>query len=169
MNKIRDQKIEIFLDELSSASPTPGGGAVAALSGAMAASLVEMVCGLTIGKKGYEKIQIETKLIKSKAANIKRSFLELADEDIFVFNQVMLAYKKGDKAKIKTALKGATDVPAKVGRLADKIAYLAIKMAKVGNKNAVSDAKSALYLARASKKAALENVKINLKALAALS
>ena len=59
MNKIKNQKIEQFLDDLSSSSATPGGGATAALTAAMAASLVEMVAGLTLGKTGYEKNQKE--------------------------------------------------------------------------------------------------------------
>ncbi|MFQ6090843.1 MAG: cyclodeaminase/cyclohydrolase family protein, partial [Candidatus Bipolaricaulia bacterium] len=46
-----------FLEELSSAEPTPGGGAAAALVGSLAASLVAMVAGLTIGKRGYEGVE----------------------------------------------------------------------------------------------------------------
>jgi formiminotetrahydrofolate cyclodeaminase len=53
--KIKDQKVSEFLDNLAAKSPTPGGGAVAALTGAMAASLTEMACNLTIGKKDYRE------------------------------------------------------------------------------------------------------------------
>ena len=53
---IKKQTLEEFLNDVGSKNPTPGGGSVSAVSGAIAASLVEMVCNLTIGKKNYEKI-----------------------------------------------------------------------------------------------------------------
>ena len=55
--KIKNQTVQEFLDDLVSKTPAPGGGSVAALMGATAASLVSMVCNLTIGKKKYAKIE----------------------------------------------------------------------------------------------------------------
>ncbi|HQI79457.1 MAG TPA: cyclodeaminase/cyclohydrolase family protein, partial [Petrotogaceae bacterium] len=49
-----DKKVSEFIDEVASDSSVPGGGSVAALSGAISAALVSMVSNLTIGKKGYE-------------------------------------------------------------------------------------------------------------------
>jgi len=49
-----DQKISEFIEQVASNTPTPGGGAVGAITAAMATALVEMVASLTIGKKGYE-------------------------------------------------------------------------------------------------------------------
>src|SRR5258705_5764203 len=48
-----------FLDRVGEATPTPGGGSVAALAGALASSLVQMVAGLTIGKKKYAAAEDE--------------------------------------------------------------------------------------------------------------
>ena len=48
-----------FLDALASERPTPGGGGAAAISGAMGAALVSMVCNLTIGKKKYAEVEAE--------------------------------------------------------------------------------------------------------------
>ncbi len=61
--------IETFLTELASAAPTPGGGGAAAISGAMGAALVSMVCNLTIGKKKYAEVEAELKdvLARSRA------------------------------------------------------------------------------------------------------
>lgn len=50
---IKDQKITDFLNDLKSEAPAPGGGAVAALTGAQGAALIMMVANLTIGKKKY--------------------------------------------------------------------------------------------------------------------
>ena len=168
MNSIRSQKIENFLVSLSSSSPTPGGGAVAALTGAFAASLVEMVANLTIGKKGYEKVNTEILKIRNEALILKRELLKLADADVKAFNGVMAAYKSKNESRIKKSLQKATDIPSKVLSLSKKIEKMAGRMAKIGNKYALSDAKSAIHLSRASQKAAYENVIINTKALAAL-
>ena len=48
---LTEQRMNQFLDELSSNSPAPGGGSVAALSGALGSALTSMVCSLT-GAKG---------------------------------------------------------------------------------------------------------------------
>ena len=55
--RIAAETVKGFLDALASDAPTPGGGAVAALSGATGAALISMVCNLTIGKKGYEEAE----------------------------------------------------------------------------------------------------------------
>ncbi len=169
MSKIKNLKIEKFLEDLASKSPIPGGGAAAGLSGAIAAALIEMVCNLTIGKAGYNAEQLEIKRIKVKATKIKKELLKLTDEDVNAFSRVMLAYREKDRKKIRTALKNAADVPAKVAKLGEEIISLAKRVIVIGNKNAISDTKSAFYLAKASRAAALENVKINLRALAAIS
>ena len=68
--KIKDQTLEKFLDSVASKTPTPGGGAVAAVTGAMAASLVEMVCNLTIGKKRYPEVQDEMIRVAERASEL---------------------------------------------------------------------------------------------------
>ncbi len=44
--------VERFVDEVSSNSPAPGGGSVAALAGSLGAALAAMVANLTVGKAG---------------------------------------------------------------------------------------------------------------------
>lgn len=170
---INKQTIEKFQKELSSKNPTPGGGVIAALSGSFAASLIEMVCNLTIGKKGYEKVQKTIVKIHKDSVELKIRLSKLAEEDKVAYDKVVSAYKieKGNLARkdqIKKALKYAIEVPMEVRKLCQEIEVLAYKVAKLGNKNAKSDAKTALYLAHAASKSALENVKINKKSLASL-
>ncbi len=55
--------IKEFLEKTASGSPVPGGGSVAALSAALAASMTEMVANLTIGKKDYEAVADEMKVV----------------------------------------------------------------------------------------------------------
>lgn len=160
--------IEQFQKELSSKNPTPGGGVVAALVASFSASLIEMVCNLTIEKKAYLVVQKRIIEYRKEVSGIKARLSKLADEDAKAFNSVMRAYESKDKLKIKKTLKYATQVPMEVRKLSQELEKIGYKVSKIGNKNARSDAKTAIHLARAASKSALENVTINKKALAKL-
>lgn len=165
---IKDQKIEDFLDNLASNSPTPGGGSVAALSAAMAASLVEMVCNLTIGKKNYSEVQVEMMQIAERASDLTKEFLDLGDKDSEAFEEVMKAYKSKDIFVKKQSLLKAIEVPEKTRELAREVYAMASVVARIGNKNTYSDAMSAEYLANAAIESAQENIETNKKTLAEL-
>lgn len=156
--KIKDTKIEDFLNELSGGSPTPGGGAVAALTGALAASLVEMVLNITKDKD-------TTAQNLKKIRTLKAELLRLADEDVAAFDEVIAAYRSKSKPKIKKALGYATEVPEKTKDLSKEVERLAVEALKYGNKNALSDAKTAVFLSKAAQASAEENIKINARAL----
>ena len=166
--KIQNQKIGEFLDNVASKSPTPGGGAVAAVTGAVAASLVEMVCNLTIGKKSYSDVQDEMIRVAERASELSQELLDLADRDSEAFEKVMEAYKTTDKEKIKGALLLAIEVPKKTAELCENVRELAVITAELGNTNAHSDAMSAEHLAFAAVQSATENIEINKKMLAKL-
>ena len=61
-----EKTLQEYFNELSSNSPTPGGGNVAALCGTLSSSLGIMVCNLTIGKKKYADVEIEMVRLKEK-------------------------------------------------------------------------------------------------------
>ncbi len=168
--KIKNQKLGLFLKELSSKNPTPGGGVVAALSGVIAGSLIEMVGNLTLGKKGYEDKEGEIRKILKNTGEIKDKLLRLLDEDTIAFEKVMEAYRmdKADPKRvpaIKKSLKYAIEVPLEVRKLSKDLETLAVKISKIGNKNALSDAHTAIHLSQAAGKSALENIKINKESL----
>lgn len=166
---IKKQTIGEFQKELGSRNPTPGGGVVAALSGAFAASLIEMVCNLTIEKRGYEKVWDEARRLRKEASEAGSKLQKLAEEDKKAFDKVMTAYKSKSNSRIKKALKYAIEVPMEVRKLSRELEEMSRKAFKIGNKNASSDARTAFHMAQASGKAALENININEKALAALN
>lgn len=172
--KITDQKLESFLKDLASKSPTPGGGVVAALSGTIAGSLIEMVGNLTLGKTGYEKNEPEIRKILKETSETKKKLLKLLEEDSLAFEKVMAAYRmdKSDPKRveiIRKSLKHAIEVPLEVRKLSKDMESLAFKIGKIGNKNALSDAHTAVHLSQAAQKSALENIKINKQSLADLS
>lgn len=167
-------RITEFLDELASSSPAPGGGSVAALSGALGAALTSMVCNLTIGKKKYAAVEQEMKTILVKSEELRKTLTDLIVRDTEAFNKVMEAYslpKETDDQKalrtaaIQEATKEATLVPLRVMKLIVDGLALAKIIAEKGNVNSISDAGvSALMLYAAAEGASL-NVQINLSSI----
>jgi formiminotetrahydrofolate cyclodeaminase len=159
-----------FLEELSSSSPTPGGGAAAALAGALAAGLIAMVAGLTLGKRGYEGAEEEMKEALAEARALRDRLAGLIEADIAAFEEVMAAYRlpKGDPARpgaLEAALKRACAVPLETAEQCLRALELSKLVIARGNKNAKSDARAAAALAAAGLEAALLNVEVNLQAM----
>lgn len=171
MMDVRSQTIGDFLDDLASGKATPGGGAGAAVSGAMGAALLSMVANLTIGKKKYAAVEEELKGILKRTEEIRAEMTNLAQLDAHVFERVMGAYKmpketeaqaSAREAAIQNTLMDATQVPLKVAAWAAELFDFAPTLAEKGNTNAVSDVGVGLLLADAAMKGALLNVDINL-------
>ncbi|MCX5797895.1 MAG: glutamate formimidoyltransferase [Elusimicrobia bacterium] len=168
---LADASLRRFLTELASRAPAPGGGSVAALSGALAAALCSMVSALTHEKKGYEASRDEMEAMAVKAQGLLKSMIQAVDEDTEAFNKLMaaLGLPKADeaqatarKAAITAATKQATREP--LGVLEKQVAVLdCAKLAEThGNPNAASDAGVAGLMARAAALGAYYNVLINL-------
>ena len=169
-----EQRVIDFVAATASKEPTPGGGAIAALTGATGAALAEMVANLTFGKKGYEEVQSEMEELQTKAKAIRNRMLELSQADADVFNIFMNALglpKNTDEEKIartaaiQQAYKDAAMVPFKIGELAYQIFDLAELASRKGNQNLITDGIIAAINARAAVKAAFLNVRINLSGI----
>ncbi|MDP4021457.1 cyclodeaminase/cyclohydrolase family protein [Methylobacterium sp. NEAU 140] len=166
--------IQTFLTELASAAPTPGGGGAAAISGAMGAALVSMVCNLTIGKKKYAEVEAELKDVLARSEGLRVVLTGMIAEDVAAFDAVMAAYgapkatdeeKAARAEKIQAALKTATDVPLACCRACRAVIDLAAITADKGNLNVISDAGVAVLSAQAGLRSAALNVYINAKGL----
>jgi formiminotetrahydrofolate cyclodeaminase len=166
--------IEEYLEQLSSSNATPGGGNAAALAGSLAASLVSMVCRLTLGKKDepYAAAHAEMEEVVAKADQLRDELIDLGDEDCSAFDAVMACYKlpkdtdeekAARKDQMQSALKNATEVPFHIAERCEKVLELAQTAANKGVRTAVSDAGTSAGLAEASLHSALLNVDINLK------
>ena len=168
------KSLESYIDQLSSNSPTPGGGNVAALCGVLASSLGEMVCNLTAGKKKYLAVEGEINELKEKLINYKNDFLILGQKDNEAFDKVMDAFKlpkecDAEKTLRSQAIENATiaaaDVPARVIALAREVLPILGTIAEKGNQNSVSDAGVAVSLLSAASEGAYLNVMINCSSL----
>jgi formiminotetrahydrofolate cyclodeaminase len=166
-----DLTVRDFLEKTASNAAVPGGGSVAALSAAIAASLSEMVANLTIGKGGFEPVEEEMREIATHASQYREKLVEAIDADSSAFTEVLAAYKlpkrteaeqKERKVAIQEALKIASSVPLNVAEDALAVLELAGRVLKKGNESAVSDGAVAAMMARTAVMAALYNVKINL-------
>ena len=171
---LADLSIKEFLAKTASNSPVPGGGSIAALSAAIAASLSEMVAHLTIGKKGYDSSEEEMQEIAKDAFQYREKLIRYIDKDSNAYNDVISAFKlpKGTEYErnnreeaIQEAFINASLVPLDVAKDAFKIIELAEKVVKQGNKNAITDAAVATMMARTAVLSALYNVKINLASI----
>src|SRR5438067_7444761 len=163
-----------FCNETLSDSPAPGGGSVAALMGALGASLGGMVANLSAGKRGWDdKLEYFSKWAV-KAQQLKDELLALVDEDTAAFNKVMDAFalpkqsaeeKASRSTAIEQATKYAAEVPLKVMETASKSYELLTEMAEKGNPASASDVGVGALATRACIEGAALNVKINLAQL----
>ena len=160
-----------FTAELASSSPAPGGGSVSALAGSISASLVAMVCNLTIGKEKYKNQEGKMKEALEEVESLRKELLELVDRDTDAFLDVMAAFRlpKGSDEEIKSRLEAiqnaylyAAELPMKVCRCCLKVMEISETVICYGNPNSASDAGVSILMAGAGAKGAALNVRINL-------
>jgi glutamate formiminotransferase/formiminotetrahydrofolate cyclodeaminase len=163
-----------FLDDLASGEPTPGGGSASAYGAAMAASLVAMVGRLTVGKKKYKEVEGEVWPLIEQAIELQDAMKEAVAKDADAFDAYMKALRlpkdtdqqKSDRIQaIQAASINAAEVPLHVARNALTIMRLALKMAQLGNLNAITDAGTGAAFTAAAIRGAGLNVRVNLLGL----
>lgn len=174
-NSLVERSVRSFTDELSSESPAPGGGSVAALCGALGAALASMVGNLTIGRKKLEDRWEAMRPVAHRGQELKDWMLQAVDEDTRAFNGVMDAMRLPKKTAEEIAARDramldanrkATLVPLTVLERTREIVDLARTAARSGNPASVSDAGVAALCARAAAEGAYLNVCINLPSVA---
>jgi formiminotetrahydrofolate cyclodeaminase len=163
-------RVGVYLEDLASDQPTPGGGAWAAVSAAAGAALVAMVARLTIKKKGYEAVADRMRAIADECDDERYALLALADRDAEAYRDVMAAYKLPKNTPeeqhtwsttLQKSLERAADIPLEVARRSVYLMALAEETLTSGNPNAASDALSAATSLHAAALSALANVDIN--------
>jgi glutamate formiminotransferase/formiminotetrahydrofolate cyclodeaminase len=163
--------IKEFLSELASSSPAPGGGSVAALSGALGSALSSMVCNLTIGKEKYQKNEQEILKNLQKIEKIRYKLIDLIDLDTNAFNDVMKAFKmpknteeeiEKRKESIQNGYKKAAKIPFETAKTCYEILDIAHILSQKGNKNSITDVAVSALMVNTAVKSAILNVKINI-------
>ncbi|QSX07029.1 cyclodeaminase/cyclohydrolase family protein [Sedimentibacter sp. zth1] len=171
---MKNMKVVDFAAQTASAEPVPGGGSIAAVSGALGAALAEMVANLTIGKKKYVEVECDMKAVSKKAAELRDRLLDDIQRDSDSFNDVMIAMKlpkntdeekKLRTEKMQAGLKIAATVPYEIACDAFEIMPLAEEVVNEGNKSAVTDGLVSAMMSRTAVLSALLNTKINLASI----
>jgi glutamate formiminotransferase len=165
---------EGFVAATAAASPTPGGGSVSALAGALAAALGEMVSGLTLKRKAFEPHFRTLEATRSRLAELRARLLENVDRDGQSYEAVMAALKlpkstepeQGVRARaIEAANKTASAVPLETAELGAEVAGHLGRLREITIPLAASDLIVASHLARAARLGAVENVRANLPSI----
>ena len=166
--------LQAFADELSSDSPAPGGGSVAALAGALAAGLAAMVANLSHAKSGHEAKRPALERIAVRGQELKARLLAAVDADTKAFDRYLDALRLPKSSETEKATRAAAMFEATIGTIevpmitleaAPEIVELCLEVGEIGMKASISDAGSGAEMARAAASGAYQNVCINLSGL----
>ncbi len=169
-----EQSLTQYVATVGNADAFPGGGSVAAMAGALAAALVQMVAGLTVGRKRYAAAEDEMSTTCHEARTLALSLESLAQLDAQAYAAVVdargLPVDSGPQSDhratvIRVALLTAARVPLQVCRDCEKVARMCEIVAARGNVNAITDSGTAAALASAASLAAAYNVRVNVREL----
>ena len=163
-----------FLEAVAEATATPGGGSVSALAGALAASLGQMVAGLSRKKKSQagfvDQLSAAVDELRAAAAALANTI----DRDAASYDAVLAAFKlpKGtppEQARreeaIQQATKGAAEVPMQVAEAALAVYDRLGQLEAISGASMISDLRVGRLMAAAAVRGALENVAINMESL----
>ena len=160
-----------FLDRVAEGTTAPGGGSAAAYAGALGSALAVMVARLTTGKAKYKEVEEECWQAIDEGEELRKKLTEAIELDAKSFEGILIARRLPrdteenvrirDNAIMEASINAAT-VPLFTVEMCLRVMKLALRMAEIGNLNAISDAASGVYQAKAGLEAAALNVKINL-------
>ena len=163
--------LEEFVGAVSAPTPTPGGGSVAALAGALAAGLGEMVCGVSLKRQSLGAHHPELEATRTRLAALRERLMETIDRDANSYEALMRAFKlpKTTEAEqsarsqaIETASKQASVVPLETAELAAAVARELASLTGVTIAQAASDLRVASDLAETARRGGIANVQANL-------
>jgi formiminotetrahydrofolate cyclodeaminase len=161
-----------LLDAFASNEPVPGGGSAAALTGALGASLLIMVAGLSKTRTGAPEEVADLAEASARLRPLRDALLELVDDDSRAYQAVLDAMRLAKatdaerdarRAAIDAAMQGATRVPLETMRFCQQALRGAVPVATDGNRNASTDTGTAVELLVAALRSAGMNVDVNLK------
>ncbi|HET6838016.1 MAG TPA: cyclodeaminase/cyclohydrolase family protein [Gemmatimonadales bacterium] len=167
-----ESSIQQWSDAVAAASATPAGGAVAALTSALAASLVAMVAGLTTRREKYAAVHQYAQEILERADQVRIDLLDLARQDAIVVAEYMDALSLPQETEFertardaarRAALLEAARVQLELLDLASEVAGLAEAMVGSGVATAIGDAATASFIAAAASRSAYWSIRSNLR------
>src|SRR5579884_2540023 len=115
--------LQEFLDATAAKQPAPGGGAVAALAGALGAALASMAVNYTVGRKGYAAYEAEVQSALGQFERARALLKELVVEDVEAYQALFRFLKMPEEQRKRDAdypavVVAAIRVPETVGGIA---------------------------------------------------
>lgn len=168
---LASMRVNDLADEVSRATPAPGGGSIAALVGSLGAALASMVANLTFAKKGFETARPELEALAMRCQQLKDDLLRAIDADTDAFNGVLTAMRlprdtpeqsSARDAAIQEGYKHATSVPYDTAVACLEVLRLCRQAAEQGMPASITDGLVGALCARAGLLGAVANVRINL-------
>lgn len=167
-----DSSLRGYLEEAASDNPTPGGGSISGVVGALASSMSEMAANFTTGKDKYADVEEDVRECLEELSAAREELLYLVDDDAEAYGKVGEAYgmasetdeeKKERNGAIQAALKGAMHVPLNIMRECVRVAEMSARLVDIANRNLLTDVGVSAILAESACAAARLNVEVNLK------
>lgn len=170
MNEFTNLKVDDFLDCIADRTPTPGGGAVAAASGALACAMGRMVAAYSIGKKTEPTKRARVESALDRLARADRAMRRLIVEDAAAYTRLTEAAKavtesESAKPEHQAALATAILVPLEMMALATETLAVLDAFKEDASRYLLSDLGVAALLAEATAHAARYSVLVNLRDL----
>ena len=174
MSSFSDMTLGEFIEQAASDSPTPGGGAIAALVGALGGTMAAMAANFTVGKPKYAQYESMMREAIEELNTLIGQLREAVDEDARAFSKISEAYrlpnesdeeKAARKQAVNEALAAAMQVPMSVLRKCGKLVELLPTLAGASNSNLLSDVEVAGIMVEAAARAAMTNVLVNSRQL----
>ncbi len=168
------QLAQPFLDATAAATPTPGGGSVSALAGALAASLGQMVAGLSRKKKAQAAYVDQLSAAVDDLRKASAALAQAIDRDAASYDAVLAAMKlptatpqeeAAREAAVQQATMGAAEVPLQVAAAAAEVYERLGQLEAISAASMLSDLRVGRLMAAAGARGALENVAINLESI----
>ena len=172
--KYAAKQIGEYLKEAGSNSPTPGGGSVSALVGALGVTMGQMAANFTVGKKKFRDVEPRVVEILNKLEDGFDALVTAMDEDAESYAEVNAAYKmprETEKEKearekaVQNSLHAAMKAPLEVCRLSYEMLKSVSELRKIANPNLLSDVAVAAILLHSALRGAKMNVLVNLAGL----
>lgn len=162
--------IRTFLEATAAKQPAPGGGAVAALAGALAAATGEMVLNYSIGKKSLVEYEVQLRAAVAELTRTRRIMLELMVEDQLAYDAMTKAQKLPQDAPdrngvVDAALLAAIRVPQAISATGVAILEICNRIAGCANVHLLSDLAVCADLAMATVRCATHSARVNLRAV----
>ncbi len=164
------EELRAFCNDLSSDRPAPGGGTASAAAGSMSASLLVMVCAISLKSRKLESHWPSLNDEKANAEDLRDRLLELCAKDSAAYSELASAFRRAretmdDKEALAArdaAIRKATDIPLETARNCLQLLKISKMVAQMGTRSASSDVEVAIELAEAGLRGAAANVRINL-------